>query len=49
MKKGDKVRVIKDIDYPQNGEYYVSQNVNKGEIYTLDFDLSNKLNGRYWI
>jgi len=49
MKKGDKVKIISGIYYPQNGEYYCSQNISIGEIYTLKEYLVNQANGIYWI
>lgn len=48
-RKGDKVKIVKDIEYSQNGNYYVSQNIDKGKIYTLEEYLMDSANGKYWI
>jgi hypothetical protein len=49
MKKGDKVRVIKVIDVPQDREYYGSQNVKDEDILTLRDGFINGLGTKYWI
>lgn len=47
-KKGDRVKVIRQINFPENGEYYLSQNISVGNEYTLCDDFENNVNGRYW-
>lgn len=49
MKEGDKVRIKSEIKHPQNGCYYVPQNISVGEEFTLKEWLTTKENGRYWL
>ena len=48
-KIGDKVQVISSISMPQNGQYYCSQYLNVGEVFTLRTSLHDNYNGIYWL
>ena len=47
-KKGDRVKVVCGISYPQNGQYYTSQNNCIDKEYILNDDFLDAKNGAYW-
>lgn len=48
FKSGDIVRIKSGIDYPQNGMYYIAQNIVIGKTYEIKDYFSTLENGRYW-
>jgi len=48
MKKGDRIRIKCGIKYPQNGQYYCTQNISIGDEFILRDYLETEENGRYW-
>ncbi len=47
--KGYKVKIVSGIKYPQNGEYYISQNISLENVLTIKDKMYNKINGWYYL